>query len=186
MVSTRACSRLEKWAEVLHWNRRLQHDGKMQEIGIDRDEYDEDVEEAHEGKLSNSRELPPWYTEGSYTRNPTKSKKEPLLLDTKHILETFIRGSGPGGQAINKLSNCVQLKHTPTGIVIKCQDTRSRELNREYARRKLSKELEWIVFGERDSVKGKEALSERRKKMAKRRKRQRKLASNEEEDTKLA
>ena len=120
--------------------------------------------------------VPAWYTEGNYTRNPSKSKKEPLLLDPSHISESFIRGSGPGGQAINKLSTCVQLKHSPTGIVVRCQETRSRELNRELARRKLSKELEKVVFGERESVLGKEALRERRKKMAKSRKRQRKLS----------
>jgi protein subunit release factor B len=138
---------------------------------------DEEKTDEDEGEPSRPKELPAWYTEGKYSRNPTKSKKEPLLLDTSHIIETFIRGSGPGGQAINKLSTCVQLKHTPTGVVIKCQDTRSRELNREYARRKLSKELEVVIFGDRDSVKGREALNERRKKMAKKRKRQRKLLS---------
>lgn len=157
--------------------------GRLQDSdprSIDEDIYenDGDVLGAQEDTVrSKARVLPAWYTEGDYSRNPSKSKKEPLLLDTSHIVESFIRGSGPGGQAINKLSTCVQLKHTPTGIVIRCQDTRSRELNRELARRKLSKELEWIVFGDRDSVKGKEAWSERRKKGAKRRKRQRKGAS---------
>lgn len=31
--------------------------------------------------------------------------------------EQFVRGSGPGGQAVNKTANCVVLKHKPTGIV---------------------------------------------------------------------
>lgn len=30
--------------------------------------------------------------------------------------EKFVRGSGPGGSAVNKNSNCVVLTHTPTGI----------------------------------------------------------------------
>lgn len=33
--------------------------------------------------------------------------------------EQFVRGSGPGGQATNKTSNCAVLKHVPTGIVVK-------------------------------------------------------------------
>lgn len=120
---------------------------------------------------------PDWFVQGAYRRNPTKSKKEPLLLDESHLEESFIRGSGPGGQAINKLSTCVQLKHTPTGTVIRCQDTRSRPQNREHARRRMSKELERLVFGERDSVLGLEALRERRRKQTKSRKRRRKEES---------
>ncbi|XP_072908099.1 mitochondrial translation release factor in rescue isoform X1 [Hemitrygon akajei] len=33
--------------------------------------------------------------------------------------EQFVRGNGPGGQATNKTSNCVVLKHVPSGIVVK-------------------------------------------------------------------
>lgn len=119
-------------------------------------------------------ELPVWYTQGAYERNPSGSKKEPLLLDMSHLDESFIRGSGPGGQAINKLSTCVQLKHGPSGTVIKCQETRSRSQNRDIARRRMSRELEHLVFGERDSVLGREALRAKRKKAAKGRKQQRK------------
>lgn len=31
------------------------------------------------------------------------------------IIEKFVKGSGPGGQSVNKSSNRVQLKHVPTG-----------------------------------------------------------------------
>ncbi|MFN4872430.1 MAG: peptide chain release factor family protein, partial [Akkermansiaceae bacterium] len=50
------------------------------------------------------------------------------------LLEKFVRGSGAGGQKINKTSNCVFLKHLPSGIAIKCQMDRSREMNRFLAR----------------------------------------------------
>jgi protein subunit release factor B len=33
--------------------------------------------------------------------------------------EEFMRGSGPGGQSVAKTNNCVQIKHLPTGIVVK-------------------------------------------------------------------
>ena len=42
-----------------------------------------------------------------------------FTLNEKDFEETFIKGSGPGGQAVNKSSNCVQLKHLPTGIIVK-------------------------------------------------------------------
>jgi protein subunit release factor B len=63
------------------------------------------------------------------------------------LLEKFIRGSGAGGQKINKTSNCVFLKHLPTGVCIKCQMDRSREMNRFLARRELCDQLESIAQG---------------------------------------
>ncbi|OCT98380.1 hypothetical protein XELAEV_18010612mg, partial [Xenopus laevis] len=42
-----------------------------------------------------------------------------LDLDEKDLEEQFVRGHGPGGQATNKTSNCVVLKHVPSGIVVK-------------------------------------------------------------------
>ncbi len=63
------------------------------------------------------------------------------------LLEKFVRGSGAGGQKINKTSNCVFLKHLPSGVCIKCQMDRSRELNRYLARRELCDQLEAIRDG---------------------------------------
>lgn len=40
--------------------------------------------------------------------------KVPQLVETD-LEEQFVRGAGPGGQATNKTSNCVVLKHIPTG-----------------------------------------------------------------------
>ena len=45
--------------------------------------------------------------------------RELPVLDEKDLEEQFVRGSGPGGQATNKTSNCVVLKHIPTGLVVK-------------------------------------------------------------------
>lgn len=63
------------------------------------------------------------------------------------LLEKFVRGSGAGGQKINKTSNCVFLKHLPSGVCIKCQMDRSREMNRFLARRELCDQLEAIRDG---------------------------------------
>ena len=66
---------------------------------------------------------------------------EELMLRMQHLkviegdlTERFIRGSGPGGQKINKTSSCVQLRHVPSGIEIKCQHSRSLAANRVKAR----------------------------------------------------
>lgn len=41
------------------------------------------------------------------------------VLNEDEFEEQFVRGSGPGGQATNKTSNCVVLKHIPSGTVVK-------------------------------------------------------------------
>lgn len=56
--------------------------------------------------------------------------------------ERFVLGSGSGGQKINKTASCVYLKHLPTGIEVTCQDSRSREKNREIARSRICSQLE--------------------------------------------
>lgn len=72
-----------------------------------------------------------------------------LLLNIQEadLIEKFILGSGSGGQKINKTSSCVYLKHIPSGIEVKCQKDRSRELNRFLARRELCRKLEEIELG---------------------------------------
>lgn len=52
--------------------------------------------------------------------------------------ESFILGSGPGGQKTNKTSNVVRLSHEPSGLMVRCGETRSRETNRWLARRMLA------------------------------------------------
>lgn len=58
------------------------------------------------------------------------------------LVEKFILGAGKGGQKLNKTSSCVYLCHTPSGIEVKCQRERSRELNRFLARREVCERLE--------------------------------------------
>lgn len=63
------------------------------------------------------------------------------------LTEKFILGSGSGGQKINKTHSCVYLKHEPSGIEVKCQSSRSRELNRFHARKELCDTLDDIRLG---------------------------------------
>lgn len=74
-------------------------------------------------------------------------RMELLGITEADLLEKFVRGSGSGGQKINKTNNCVFLKHLPSGVAIKCQMDRSRELNRFLARRELCEQLERIRDG---------------------------------------
>jgi protein subunit release factor B len=58
------------------------------------------------------------------------------------VEERFVRGSGPGGQKINKTSSTVCLKHRPTGVEVRCQKERSQAANRETAWSELCDKLE--------------------------------------------
>lgn len=77
---------------------------------------------------------------------PKKNKMSPRpkwLIVEEEIDEAFLKGGrGPGGQKINKSNSKVQLTHKPTGLVVKCQYSRSQEQNRKRAREILALKLE--------------------------------------------
>lgn len=66
-----------------------------------------------------------------------------------------IRGSGPGGQATNKISSCVRLRHIPTGIMIKAQSERSQVDNKRNAFRILKAKLYEIELNKLNDEKNK-------------------------------
>jgi protein subunit release factor B len=65
-----------------------------------------------------------------------------LGIRPEDVDETFLRGSGPGGQKINKTSSTVRLLHRPTGLEVRCQRERSQAANRELAWLELCEKLE--------------------------------------------
>jgi protein subunit release factor B len=75
-------------------------------------------------------------------------KAEELKIMPKDIEEQFVRGSGHGGQKINKTSNAVRLKHVPTSIEVKVQRHREREKNRMSAYKLLINKIEELIRGE--------------------------------------
>ena len=72
-------------------------------------------------------------------------RMQSLGITEEDLSENFIRGSGAGGQKINKTSSCVQLLHAPSGIEVRCQKSRSQALNRYYARAILCDKLDLLL-----------------------------------------
>nr|AEE61935.1 unknown [Dendroctonus ponderosae] len=69
-------------------------------------------------------------------------------LNEQDLEEKQVKGSGPGGQKVSKTSSCIVLKHIPTGIVVKCQETRSVLQNKKIARLHLITKLDNTINGE--------------------------------------
>ena len=62
-------------------------------------------------------------------------------VEEEDLVERFVRASGSGGQKVNKTAVAVYLKHLPSGIEVKVQDSRSQAANRLLARELLLQRL---------------------------------------------
>ena len=60
----------------------------------------------------------------------------------------------------------MQLKHLPTGIVVKCQETRSRSQNRKIARTHLAEKLEVLEKGDESRLSIKAEVKRKKKSSA--------------------
>lgn len=107
--------------------------------------------------ISSDKFLVPSVTTNYIWETPFRNKSYKRYLDYSSVPkleeadleEQFVRGSGPGGQATNKTNNAVVLKHKPTGIVVKCHETRSLWDNQKRAREILVTKLDNLLNKER-------------------------------------
>ncbi|THG95037.1 hypothetical protein EW026_g6542 [Hermanssonia centrifuga] len=126
--------------------------------------------------------IPRYY---SQLKKAHKSRTVPELKE-EDLEEKFVRGSGPGGQSINKTENNVQLLHKPTGIRVNCQETRSLSLNRHYARKILLDKLDKLQnpgLSKQELLKAKQLERDRRRrKKAKKKNKERASLQEQDED----
>jgi peptide chain release factor 1 len=57
---------------------------------------------------------------------------------SRDVVEHVTTSQGPGGQNVNKVATAVHLRHAPTGIEVRMQETKSQQQNRAKARRLLA------------------------------------------------
>jgi peptide chain release factor 1 len=56
-----------------------------------------------------------------------------VQLDPRDLEWSTCRGSGAGGQHRNKTETAVQLRHLPTGLMVRCESERSQDQNKRTA-----------------------------------------------------
>lgn len=64
-----------------------------------------------------------------------------IKIKTSDLEIKATRGSGPGGQHRNKTDSAIQLKHKPSGIMVRCESEKSQKQNKENAIRILKAKL---------------------------------------------
>ena len=89
--------------------------------------------------------------------------------------ESFILGSGPGGQKTNKTSNVVRLVHLPSALAVRCGENRSRETTRWLARRALAEQILAREQGRKTAAQQAREKVRRQKRRRSRRQKQRML-----------
>ncbi|KAK4935685.1 hypothetical protein LTR10_023306 [Elasticomyces elasticus] len=85
-------------------------------------------------------------TTSNLLKKPVQLPPRPSVSDDE-IKHTFVKGSGPGGQKINKTNSAAQVTHLATGIVVKSQRTRSKSENFKIAKRILAEKVELLEKG---------------------------------------
>ncbi|MBI1910090.1 MAG: peptide chain release factor-like protein [Deltaproteobacteria bacterium] len=116
-----------------------------------------------------------------FSVSPAKEKElsnrmQRLGVHPEDLEESFVRSSGAGGQHVNKTSTCVWLRHSQTGLEVKCQISRSQAMNRFLARRLLLDKIETQVLGKRSEEQKRIEKIRRQKRRRSRRAKEKMLA----------